>query len=449
MVCVPQAVEMTFRAEVSRAVLMPVTSKTSSHVLLGVSRLRGASLLLQGCAAAALVAATVAHFRDYRFHDGWDAYLRRHKWAWVRHLHTYWHVHSFAWRLERACCTLPAPREATETLREGGKLLEEILSTGPNTYQKKASNRAQIESLLNCVVGLLPWAQRGGRQAMVIDLGAGKALLTRAVYEALGRRVAVVALDCRRESKRDRFYDPPEVTTDSSPSTEAPVARYTRIVGDVSDLASLGMPVPEAARGGVIALAKHLCGGATDGSLRALCTAPLRSFVGACCIAPCCHQKTKPHEYCNPDFLAAAGFGVGAHERNCRSVVSARDFHRLTMLIQISKAADEKDFATYRKSKFLQVLGFRRCCALGRLARRLLEEGRLRQLRAHGFDAHLVRYCDATTAPDNLAIIATRAADDADGVVGSEPGTTPSAQHAPELERCEPCSVDDSYPVTS
>ena len=336
-------------------------------------------------------------------------------------MHTYCHVYSFAWRLERACRTLPVPREATEVHIRGSEILSEILSTGPDTYQKKASNRAQIESLLDCVVGLLPWAQRGGRQAVVVDLGAGKALLTRAVYEALDRLVAVVALDCRSETKRDRFYDPPEV-----PDGEAPVARYTRVVGDVADLARLGMPLPEAARGGVIALAKHLCGGATDGSLTALCTAPLQSYVGACCIAPCCHQKIKPQQYCNPAYLASAGFGAGANERN-------RDFHTLTMLIQISKAANEKDFATYTKSNFLRVLGFRRCHALGRLARRLIEEGRLRHLRAHGFDAHLVRYCDAAVAPDNLAIIATRAGESKPGVDGTTSRLI-----------CEPCGFDDS-----
>ena len=43
-----------------------------------------------------------------------------------------------------------------------------------------------------------------------------------------------------------------------------------------------------------------------------------------------------------------------------------------------------------------------------RLARRLLEEGRLRYLREHGWDARLVRYVDASVTPDNLAIIATK-----------------------------------------
>ena len=45
---------------------------------------------------------------------------------------------------------------------------------------------------------------------------------------------------------------------------------------------------------------------------------------------------------------------------------------------------------------------------LGRKARRLLEEGRMRYLRERGFDARLVRYCGADVTSDNLAIIAQR-----------------------------------------
>ena len=56
------------------------------------------------------------------------------------------------------------------------------------------------------------------------------------------------------------------------------------------------------------------------------------------------------------------------------------------------------------------ILGFDRCRDLGLKARRLLEEGRLRYLRDRGFSAALVRYVDAATTPDNLAIVAVRAA---------------------------------------
>ena len=154
-------------------------------------------------------------------------------------------------------------------------------------------------------------------KALVLDIGAGKALFTRAIYEALGRSVAVVALDSRKQSKRDRFYDPlPRASTSPSAraveprrsgeggegkvaagatrrSPAAVEAPYTRIVADVKSLASKTLvPLRDARGGGVVAVTKHLCGGATDESLVALCVPPLDAFVGACCLAPCCHQKT-------------------------------------------------------------------------------------------------------------------------------------------------------------
>lgn len=62
----------------------------------------------------------------------------------------------------------------------------------------------------------------------------------------------------------------------------------------------------------------------------------------------------------------------------------------------------------YKRSPLLQLLGFRRVQELGRHARRLFEEGRLRYLRQHGFDARLVKYCETDVTSDNLAIIAQR-----------------------------------------
>ena len=107
-------------------------------------------------------------------------------------------VYHFVWKLERAARQLPAPARARAS-GDGG-VVESIVAAGPKTYQGKASNVAQIESLLGCVQRLL--GRVDARRLTVLDLGAGKALLTRAVYEASGRRVAVIALDRPSQSGR-------------------------------------------------------------------------------------------------------------------------------------------------------------------------------------------------------------------------------------------------------
>jgi tRNA:m4X modification enzyme len=217
-----------------------------------------------------------------------------------------------------------------------------------------------------------------------------------------------VALDSRRPHKGDQFYDP-----DPKERKIAEDAPYTRVVADVRYLAARTLvPLKEAKNGGVIAITKHLCGGATDGSLVALCAPPLDTFVGACCFAPCCHQKTRRHQYCNIPYLESLGF-CQTHI-GLRGGVQDNDFRSFGMLISMSKHPQSADLEAfeYKKSVLLKTLGMKRARQLGRHTRRILEEGRMRYLREKGFDAHLVRYCDASITGDNLAIIARRRVDE-------------------------------------
>jgi hypothetical protein len=337
--------------------------------------------------------------------DRW-AVLRTHRWSRIRYAFQCISTYHFIWKLDRAYRQLPPPVDSLQLYPGGVEILDEILASGPDTFQKKPTNRAQIESLMECVCGLVEEVQQTEATPLVLDIGAGKALLTRAIYEALHRSVAVVALDSRRpktESHKtgDQFYDP--VVDDSMNPDDEP---YTRVVADVRHLAAKTVvPLAKSKHGGVIAITKHLCGGATDSSLMALCHAPLDEFVGACCLAPCCHQKTKKDQYCNVAFLESMGFcrtHVGMH-----GLVHDSDFRIFGMLISMSRSTELQGFE-YKKSLLLALVGFQRAKQLGRQCRRLIEEGRMRYLRAHGFDVHLVRYCDESITGDNLAIIARR-----------------------------------------
>lgn len=248
----------------------------------------------------------------------------------------------------------------------------------------------------------------GGRSsAVVLDIGAGKALLTRGVYEALGGRVATVALDSRKPNKTDQMYDPPSG------------AAFTRVVADVRSMTASTLAVLRAngecrdndasGTGGVVAITKHLCGGATDASLLALCAPPLDSFIGACCFAPCCHQMTKREQYCNMTYLESLGF--------CQTHVGVRgqiqdvEWKHFRMLISMSKgglAPGVTEGGEYKSSRLLRMLGKERACELGRHARRLLEEGRMQYLQRHGFETALVRYCEESVTGDNWAIVARK-----------------------------------------
>ena len=373
-----------------------------------------------GCAGSG-VALVLTYHRLRR--DRW-ATVRRHPWSSVRYVYQSLAIYQFAWRVDKAYSLLPPPIDALGVLNGGDQILAQILASGPETFQSKPSNRQQIESLMDCVYGLVKSVRLTGATPVLLDMGAGKALFTRAMYEALGRQVATIAMDLRGPKVRDHFYDPPPVVEDdnddmvstpeeqhrdtcsSSKQTDKP---FTRIVADVNRLSSrtvrLGSALQEGKHGGVIAITKHLCGGATDGSIVALCASPLDDFVGACCLAPCCHQKTLKAQYCNVAFLESQGF--------CETHIGLRgseedsDFRTFGMLISMSKSDDLKHWE-YKKSTLLRLLGIPRARELGFKVRRILEEGRIRYLEAKGFDAHLVRYCETTVTFDNLAIIATR-----------------------------------------
>ncbi|CAE8614924.1 unnamed protein product [Polarella glacialis] len=192
-----------------------------------------------------------------------------------------------------------------------------------------------------------------GDETSVLDLGAGKALFTRALYESFGRRVPVIALDVLdlRDSRKDSFFDPAEVRLGEAP--------YTRIVTDLRT--PQWVEGPEL-KGPIVAVTKHLCGGATDAALVQEGTL---------------HGSVLPPETqldCNKAYLEEIGFAT------------ARDFRWLLKLLQISCHKTLKEFE-YRNHAILQAaLPFEEVKQLGRCARRVVEEGRARYLRDRGFD---------------------------------------------------------------
>lgn len=326
-------------------------------------------------------------------------------------------IYRLAYRLDRVVAALSEPVDATHPHPDAVAALDGILSSAdcPDTFQRKETNIIQIESLVGCVCTLVHDVEvtingdgnynssKSHISPLVLDIGAGKALFTRAVYETLRRKVPCVAFDRRHQFEGDLFYDPKEGEVDDQ--HEQP---YTRLVGDVGRLSSSRTldPLRSAKGGGVVAITKHLCGGATDNSLIALCRLPLSDYVGGACLAPCCHQKTRREQYCNVPYLQRHGF-CQTH-RGLRGNMQDNDFRTFGMLINMSRAKDGLQDFEYKKSVLLSLLGFDRAADLGRKARRVLEEGRAVYLRERGYDVHVVRYCDRSVTGDNLALIAKR-----------------------------------------
>lgn len=185
------------------------------------------------------------------------------------------------------------------------------------------------------------------REGAFIDLGGGRGGLAAAVRSAFpDAPVAVV----ERASRRYKFKIPNSL----------------RVRCDLRhvDLAAIYPTMP------LVGVAKHLCGAATDLALKALVTSNATAIV----IATCCHHACTWDDY------------VG------RATVDNDAFRT---------AVRHASWATMPTNDQKRTFG--------RRSKRLVDQGRLAYLQAHGFTALLRPYCDASLSPENMVIQAWRA----------------------------------------
>ncbi|KAG0346732.1 tRNA:m(4)X modification enzyme TRM13 [Podila humilis] len=184
----------------------------------------------------------------------------------------------------------------------------------------------------------------------------------------------------------------------------------------------------------VVAVSKHLCGGATDVTLKCLTSyqqserarSSLSSPVKGILIALCCHQLCHHNMYPNQAFLKEIDISpeefVYLTRMSSWAVcinptkngnASPSSTASVTGNDKSSKPADEEDHHVETDKELdelrahIEGLDFDAREKLGQQCKRLLDIGRLLYLREHGFDAELVYYVDKETSLENLALMAT------------------------------------------
>ncbi|KAF9580075.1 hypothetical protein BGW38_003414 [Lunasporangiospora selenospora] len=183
----------------------------------------------------------------------------------------------------------------------------------------------------------------------------------------------------------------------------------------------------------VVALSKHLCGGATDITLKCLSNyqdserskSPLPSPVKGILIALCCHQLCHHYMYPNQKFLKEIGVGP-------------EDFAYLTRMSSWAVCVNQTKTSTDKETSnpgtpsekptdssngddehsvkadaeldelgaHIEALDGQAREKLGLQCKRLLDIGRVKYLQEHGFEAELVYYVDKETSLENLALMA-------------------------------------------
>eukprot|EP00295_Goniomonas_pacifica_P022618 CAMPEP_0175940168 /NCGR_PEP_ID=MMETSP0108-20121206/23647_1 /TAXON_ID=195067 ORGANISM="Goniomonas pacifica, Strain CCMP1869" /NCGR_SAMPLE_ID=MMETSP0108 /ASSEMBLY_ACC=CAM_ASM_000204 /LENGTH=210 /DNA_ID=CAMNT_0017264591 /DNA_START=15 /DNA_END=647 /DNA_ORIENTATION=+ len=169
----------------------------------------------------------------------------------------------------------------------------------------------------------------------------------------------------------------------------------------------------------VTAVSKHLCGGATDLSLRCLANSAGRDSTfrwHGVAIATCCHGLCDWDTYIGKEFWLEQG-------------LSAEEFMALKKLTswgtcgagrEAGQAADlpaegaavEHAAAPEATEEVVEgplaALSAEERCALGRRIKSLIDAGRAAWLRRQGFRVELVRFCDPTVSPENTLLLAWR-----------------------------------------
>ncbi|KAF9132018.1 hypothetical protein BGW39_000949 [Mortierella sp. 14UC] len=179
----------------------------------------------------------------------------------------------------------------------------------------------------------------------------------------------------------------------------------------------------------VVAVSKHLCGGATDITLKCLTNfqksetghSNLPSPVKGILIALCCHQLCHYYMYPNQEFLKEIDISPEEFVYMTRMSSWAVCVNQTKTDITEGASAEHKtviggdDEHSIVADKELDQLGsnialdFQGREKLGLQCKRLLDIGRVRYLKEHGYDAELVYYVDKETSLENLALMAVPA----------------------------------------
>ena len=358
---------------------------------------------------------------------------------------------SFAARLESLAASIPparpleAPLVASVPFRDGttaahrAAVAFERLVGGedaPRTTWYSAGKRhlhqPQLEALARLVAPMAESSDDPRDERVVLELGAGQALLGRLVSRITS--APLVAVDRRdtgdapRSSHDDGHEDEKDDASAPDAESDPPTPKMTRVVVDLTrcaydelladaNLAPHHLNDADAPPSAVV-VAKHLCAGATDAAVRLVVDGatrrPGRAAVASVALAPCCHPQIRRDEYSGAEWLERAWRDAGNRIGAVSSALGPAGFARVLALVGVTKeraGASAETLARYH-GKSLGALteicgGFPRLRRLGRIARRALEHGRAEALRAGGFpDARVCRYVDAATSPDNLVIVA-------------------------------------------
>ncbi|RLN48136.1 hypothetical protein BBJ28_00001781 [Nothophytophthora sp. Chile5] len=244
--------------------------------------------------------------------------------------------------------------------------------------------------------------------AAFVELGAGRGMLSLALAQTFPDSLFVLVDRAHTRGKADRFIG--SDLKDSATGKQETKTLRAKI--DIRHLNFAGMK--ELTDKSVVCMSKHLCGVATDLSLRAIAqtlpqpsradtnnvapaqSAPPSPSISTCfqglAIALCCHHVCAWEDYVNPAFFLAQGF-------------QPQEFELLTSMTSWTTCGMglEGDAVEH-------ILGISKTdrAALGRKCKRIIDAGRAAYLNQLQMKTRLVHYCDISDSLENCLLLAWR-----------------------------------------
>lgn len=248
----------------------------------------------------------------------------------------------------------------------------------------------------------------GNSVPAVVEFGAGRGYLTQMLADCYGVRKVFLVERKSYKLKADR----------SLRQHESLILERLRI-----DIEDLNLKAVESLHGlPYLAIGKHLCGPATDLSLRC-CLETSRNTeqrndnlnLRGLAIATCCHHLCQWKHYANKKYMTSLG-------------LSREEFHAITWFTSWAVDADHSsDLSEVTDDPILHLhpIENEECCGetngvdgivrnmkaverarLGFMCKRIIDMGRLMWVKEHGLETKFVKYVPASISPENHLIIA-------------------------------------------
>ncbi|KAL6947709.1 hypothetical protein ACO0RG_000289 [Hanseniaspora osmophila] len=161
----------------------------------------------------------------------------------------------------------------------------------------------------------------------------------------------------------------------------------------------------------VVSVSKHLCGVATDLTLRCLeksMTNAENNKKYSVCIAMCCRHVCNFDDYVNPLYISSL---LEKHD-SAKNLKASEFFYSLTKICSWATCGRRPDVDIHTRATHFTKLSIEEREQLGMISRRIIDTGRLEYIqqcdvwKQHtSSSAKLVQYCDLSTSLENVALV--------------------------------------------